>query len=114
MSSKIDGESPSHPNLGWHLFKRSKQEVYFGIRHTGILNCPLRDGAFVLWDAEGIARPAVTYNLREAGCMGSGRVHLLFGQAKRKCPEQRLENVRIPRAQMERIIEEFGSTFKYP
>ncbi|KAK0621403.1 hypothetical protein B0T17DRAFT_508753 [Bombardia bombarda] len=107
----IDDNQPSHPNLGYYLFKRSEQDVYFHIRHDGILNCPLRETAFVFWDAEKIFRPPVGDNLRETRRMDPKRVNQLYNRYRGKSAEEWLEGVKIPRAQMERIIEEFGSVF---
>ena len=107
----LDSYHPSHPNLGWFWFKRSEQDFYFHIRHDGILNCPLRERAFVFWDAEVIHFPQVNNNLRKARYMDPKKVNLLFNRYKGKSAEERLKDVTIPKTQMERMIEEFGSTF---
>lgn len=107
----IDDNQPSHANLGYYLFKRSEHHIYFRIRRDGILNCPIREAAFVFWDAERILRPSVSDNLRKIRCMDPVRVNQLYNRDKGKSAEERLEGVRIPKAQMERINEEFGSVF---
>ena len=43
--------------------------------------------------------------------MDPKKVNLLFNRYKGKSAEERLKDVTIPKTQMERMIEEFGSTF---
>jgi hypothetical protein len=90
----IDDNQPSHANLGYYLFKPSEKDIYFSIHHAGILNCPLRERAYVFWDAERILCPAVSDNLREARYMDSKKVNLLFNRYKSKSAEERLEGVK--------------------
>ncbi|KAI1736191.1 hypothetical protein F4680DRAFT_432874 [Xylaria scruposa] len=111
VPDEIDGNHPSRPNLGYFWFKHSEQDVYSHIHHAGTLNCPLRERAFVFWDAERILCPQVNNNLRKARYVNPRKVNLLFNRYKGKSAEERLEGVMIPKAQMESIIEEFGSVF---
>ncbi|PTB41919.1 hypothetical protein M441DRAFT_27059 [Trichoderma asperellum CBS 433.97] len=105
MPDGMDNNHLSHPNLGYFRFKPSEEEVYFKILHDSILNCPLRERAFVFWDADRIFCPVVSDQLQQA------RVNLQFNRYKGKSAEERLKGVKIPWEQMERIIEEFGSVF---
>lgn len=114
IPSEVDDRDISRPNLGWYLFKRADEELYFQISHAGIMNSPLRERAFVFWDADRISGRAVKDDLQRAGDMDPEEVDLLFDRSTRKSAEERLEGVRIPRAQMERIDKEFGSTFEFP
>ncbi|KAK3940209.1 hypothetical protein QBC46DRAFT_435241 [Diplogelasinospora grovesii] len=98
----------THPNLGYHLFKRSDWDVYLPIIR-GKENYRLRERAYVFWDAGRISSPAATYNLREARDVGSDRLNQLLDREGRKSPEERLEGVSIPKTQMEKIEHEFGS-----
>nr|WOD45472.1 hypothetical protein [Trichoderma atroviride] len=102
---------PNFPNLGYYRFKCSEELVYFRILHDSILSCPLRERAFVFWDADRILSPVVNDQLQRARHMDPVRVNLQFNRYKGKSAEERLKGVSIPRAQMERIIEEFGSVF---
>ncbi|KAM0452610.1 hypothetical protein ACHAPV_009371 [Trichoderma viride] len=107
----IDDNHLSHPNLGYYRFKRSEEEIYFGIIHNSIHNCPLRERAFVFWDADRILCPGVSDQLQRAGDMDPVTVHLQFNRSKGKSAEERLKGVSIPFAQMDRMVEEFGSLF---
>ncbi|KAM0462232.1 hypothetical protein ACHAO4_001433 [Trichoderma viride] len=107
----IDDNHLSHPSLGYYQFKRSEEEVYFGILNASILDCPLRERAFVFWDAGRILCPVVSDQLQRARYMDPVMVNLQFNRFKGKSAEERLKGVRIPRAQMQRIDEEFGSVF---
>ncbi|KAM0514454.1 hypothetical protein ACHAPE_006747 [Trichoderma viride] len=111
MPDGIDDNHLSHPNLGYYRFKRWEEEIYFGILRGSIQSCPLRERAFVFWDADRILCPRVSDQLQRARHMDSARVDLQFKRSTGKSAEERLKGVRIPKAQMERIVEEFGSLF---
>ncbi|KAI1452305.1 hypothetical protein F4805DRAFT_41470 [Annulohypoxylon moriforme] len=111
MPDGIDNNHLSHPNLGYYRFKRSEEIIYFRILNNSILNCPLRERAFVFWDADRILCPVVSDQLQRARSMDPVKVDLQFDRYEYKSAEERLKGVRIPWAQMERIIEEFGSVF---
>ncbi|PNP40703.1 hypothetical protein TGAMA5MH_07410 [Trichoderma gamsii] len=112
MPYGIDDNHLSHPNLGYYRFKRSEEEIYFGILNASILSRPLRERAFVFWDADRILCPVVSDQLQKARRMDPERVHLQFDRYEGKSAEERLKGVRIPRVQMDRIVEEFGSLFE--
>ncbi|UKZ72330.1 uncharacterized protein TrAtP1_013273 [Trichoderma atroviride] len=111
MPDGIDNNHLSHPNLGYFRFKRSKEEVHFRILHDSILNCPLRERAYVFWDTDRILCPVVSDQLQKARYMDPEMVDLQFDRYEVESAEERLKGVQIPWAQMERIIEEFGSVF---
>lgn len=106
-------DDPRRPSLGYYSFKRSDQDVYLEIRHEGILNAPLRERAFVFWDAMRVAQPMVRDSLREASQARTGEVNRILNRHERQSPEERLEGVKIPRAVMDTIMAEFGSTFDW-
>ncbi len=108
MPDDIDHDQPSHPNLGYALF--NKWDVYSPIVYfRGPDNCPLRQRAFVFWDAERILLPAVNNSLQEA-VTSEMRERLIFrAHPSTASAQQRLDGFGIPRTQMERITQEFGS-----
>lgn len=111
MPDGIDDNHLSHPNLGYFRFKRSEREVYFKFLHEDILNYPLRERAFVFWDADRILCPVINDQLQKARDVDPGKVKLRSNRYKSKSAEERLKGVRMPRTLMKRIDEEFGSVF---
>ncbi|KAM0471214.1 hypothetical protein ACHAPX_009394 [Trichoderma viride] len=111
MPDGIDDNHLSHPNLGYYRFKRSEELVYFRILHSSIESCALRERAYVFWDADRILCPVVSDQLQRATHMDSESVELRFDRSTGKSAEERLKGVRIPSAQMDRIIEEFDPFF---
>jgi hypothetical protein len=110
VPKEIADNHVSHPNLGYFRFKRSEQLIYYGINNC-ILNYPLRERAFVFWDTDRILCPTVSNQMQRARHMDPVKVHLQFDRYESKSAEERLEGVRIPRAQMERIMNKFESLF---
>lgn len=107
----IDDNHLSHPNLGYYRFKRSEHLIYFGILHDSISDCPLRERAYVFWDADRILSPVVSDQLQKASHMDWVKVNMQFNRYKGKSVEERLKGVRLPREQMEKMNEDFGSIF---
>ncbi len=111
VADGFDDDQPSHPNLGYVLYKRSDKDVYLEINDVGMRNWPLRECAFVFWDSERILRPVASQSLRKARHMDYNKLNELFNRQEHKSAEEQLEGVRIPKAQMRRIIDKFGSLF---
>ncbi|KAG9249744.1 uncharacterized protein F5Z01DRAFT_466790 [Emericellopsis atlantica] len=106
-------DDPRRPSLGYYSFKRPDQDVYLEISHEGILNAPLRERAFVFWDAARVTQPMVRDSLREASQARTDEVNRILNRHERQSPEERLEGVKMPRAVMDTIMAEFGSTFDW-
>ena len=121
ISSEVDDRDISRPNLGWWFaFEDPEQvlyfqnnDVWFQISDDGIINSPLRERAFVFWDADRLTGPAWD-NLLRAKNMAPAEVDRLFDRSARKSAEEQLLGVRLPQTLMDRIEREFGSTFEHP
>ncbi|KAH8655711.1 hypothetical protein BX600DRAFT_72228 [Xylariales sp. PMI_506] len=96
------------PNMGYYLYKRKKHDEYLAIIRN-IQQCSLRERAYVFWDAFRISNSSIGERLREAKNTDLKNIEHQYSRYNRKTVEERLQGVKIPDAQMERIEEEFGT-----
>ncbi|CAM1500534.1 Fc.00g096960.m01.CDS01 [Cosmosporella sp. VM-42] len=104
-------DDPTRSNIGYRLFRNAPDNViYMGISDSGSEYSPLRQLGYVFWDTKRIKSPEVSKKLLAAKTMGLDELEVRFGRRYRKTAEDRLKGTKLPREQMQRLEEEFGST----
>ncbi|KAF5609010.1 hypothetical protein FPANT_276 [Fusarium pseudoanthophilum] len=103
-------DDPSRENLGYVLFgnNHSMGTVYLPIDPTGSHHSILRRLGYVFWDSWRIQSPEVSDRLRAVEKMTYDEIHELFNRPWRNGAEARLQGVKLPRDQFEKIEMEFG------
>lgn len=108
-----DIDRPCSPNLGYFLFRLTRQRVYARIYdiHGKPVYEPLREMGYVFWDANRIKIPHVKEHLDNA--KNAPRNGPFFCRwIREKSVEERLDGVLLPESEMERIEREYGRGYE--
>ncbi|KAF5715891.1 hypothetical protein FMUND_6640 [Fusarium mundagurra] len=103
-------DDPSRENLGFIIFGKNHNmgTVYLPIDPTGSHYSILRQLGYVFWDSWRIQSPEVSDRLRAVEKMTYDEIHELFNRPWRNGAEARLQGVKLPRDEFEKIEREFG------
>ncbi|KAL9573947.1 hypothetical protein ACKAV7_001891 [Fusarium commune] len=103
-------DDPSRENLGFILFGKNDNmgTAYLPIDPTGSHYSILRRLGYVFWDSWRIQSPKMSDRLKAVEKMTYDEIHELFNRPWRKGAEARLQGVKLPRDQFEKIEREFG------
>lgn len=106
-----DDDNPACMNVGYRLFNKAPKNVrYMGITDVGFKYSRVRELGYVFWDSGRISSPDVFKKFSAAKAMTSQERQLRFDRRNRKTAEDRLKGTKLPREEMERIEQEFGTT----
>ena len=96
-------------NLSYYLLRRKGQLVYHQIydRFRDLMYDPLRERGYVFWDITRIQAPNVYRNLEKSRDVSRHTVRC-HSRRERRSVQERLQDVRLARSQMERVSREFG------
>ncbi|KAF4955763.1 hypothetical protein FGADI_4334 [Fusarium gaditjirri] len=103
-------DDPLCENLDFILFGKNDnmRTAYLPIDPGGSHRSILRRLGYVFWDSWRIQSPQMSHRLRAVEKMTYDEIHELFNRPWRKGAEARLQGVKLPRDQFEKIEREFG------
>lgn len=113
LARTVNDDSSSCVNSGLEVFELLKSSYPVPFR-LGSSRSFLRQRAYVFWDSARIYQnDEVTRNIREAASPGTRAARQLFDRRRRLSVEDRLEGIRVPRADMRRLEREFAPRKEY-
>ncbi|KAF4334732.1 hypothetical protein FBEOM_11414 [Fusarium beomiforme] len=103
-------DDPSAENLGYCVFRKNRDRghIYIAITHQGSYYSTLRQLGYVFWDSDRIRSSEISARLEAAGAMTVDELYKRFDRRTRKGVEARLEGLKLPREQFDKIEREFG------
>jgi hypothetical protein len=107
MQDAQQKECPWCANQGFSLVEHRGGKYYLSIEHTHAYYA-LRERGWVFWNSGRISQRQVVNSLDEAISMNNEAARQRYDRATRKSVEERLEGVRVPRIERDRLMDEFG------
>lgn len=99
----------SLPNKGWFDLKSSPYDEYLSILYGGTMHRILCICGYVFWDCERISHPTVREAFMTVVKMEEAKVPRLYKPRVGQSAEEQLKGFQVPKSQMLKITEEFGS-----
>ncbi|KAL6890418.1 hypothetical protein GGI43DRAFT_219348 [Trichoderma evansii] len=99
----------SRPGKGWFDFKGSPYDEYISILFGSSVHRILCICGYVFWDCERISHPTVREAFKTVRKMREAEMPRLYNPSVGQSAEEQLKGFQLPKSQMLKITQEFGS-----